>query len=285
MRIAFRIEVNTVSAANEVVPVLLKMLDEYKARGNFFLSLGHDHSDGQLARMLPSSWLNHLPATQIGIKARDNLQAIKSAGHEVGLSAFTPSAWRSDVAYQSKSWISDEVYKAVEAFESLYQQRPTCYGASGWQVNQHLFAMEQALRFDFASDVRGRGPFRPSLQETSGGCPQIPTTLPTLTEMLSAKDITHDNIHQYIYAECQRILPNGEVFNLDAGSEGSELLAIFERLLVMWKGGQWEFKTLSELLAQCQLNSLPRHHVGWGEVPGGRGHVAMQSEAVTGGPD
>ncbi len=277
MRVAFRIEVNTVLGAVEGVPNLLRLLDEYKVEGSFLLSLGADYSTGLLKKRLPVGLLNYLPAPMIGKKARDNLRAIRGAGHGVGLSAYTPHAWRGDIAYRDAAWTRNELHRALDAFDTLYGGRPEFYGAAGWQINSHLLALEEELDFHFASDVRGRGPFLPTLQGVSSSCPQIPTTLPTLSELLNIKDVPHEKLHEYIFSECQRILPNGEVFSLNAGYEGRELLEVLENMLVMWKGSQWEFKTLAELFDSCQNISLPRHQVGWGEVPGGGGHVAMQS--------
>ncbi|MES9856641.1 MAG: hypothetical protein ABW166_08585 [Sedimenticola sp.] len=255
----------------------MRLFDEYKIQGSFLLSLGTDHSSSFLKKRLPAGLLNYLPAPMISKRASDSLRAIRDAGHEVGLSAYTPHAWRSDTAYRNSDWTCNELQWAVDAFETLYGCKPEFYGAAGWQVNAHLLALEEELEFRFASDVRGRGPFLPLLQEVSYDCPQIPTTLPTLAELVKLRDIAHEKLHEYIFSACQRILPNGEVFSLNAGFEGRELVEVFERMLVMWKGSQWEFKTLAELFDACKDTPLPRHQIGWGEMPGGDGHLAMQS--------
>ncbi len=229
LRVALRIEVNTLLGAVEGVPAILRLLDEYKIQGCFFLSLGADHSSMQLKKLIPAQWLRYLPAPMIGVKAVDNLSAIKNAGHEVGLSAYTPYVWSRDAAYQGIEWIRNELNKSLDLFEHIYGERPQCFAAVNWQVNPHLLALEEELDFKYASDVRGRGAFLPLLQEVSGNCPQIPTTLPVLSELLRVKTVSHDKIHEYIFSECQRILPNGEVFSLNAEHEGRDLIELFER--------------------------------------------------------
>lgn len=276
MRVAFRIEVNTLAGALHGLPALLDLLDQYKIKGCFLFSLGADYSNHLLKDILPSGLIQHLPAPIIGEKARGNLRAVAEAGHEVGITAYTPFNWEEDVAFRDEAWTKGEVYRAVEAFESIFEQMPCYYGAKGWQVNSHLIKLEQELGFQFATDVRGRTVFLPELLGVHSSCPQIPTTLPTLDELLRKDDVPNEKIHEFLFAESQRILPHGEVFSLSAEREGIELLPVFENLIVMWKGMQWDFKTMQELLQTVDTTEIPSHQIGWGEVEGADSHMVMQ---------
>lgn len=177
-----------------------------------------------------------MPVSYIRKRCRDNLQAIANAGHDVGISSYTASDWKSDVAFQTAEWTHRELSRACDAFNELFGRAPRSFAAPGWQINPHLLREEEALGFDFASDVRGQHIFLPESQGVHSNCPQIPTTLPTLDELLTREEINHENLHQFLFAACQRIMPNGEVFSLSAEREGGKLLEVFERLLVMWKG-------------------------------------------------
>lgn len=276
MRVAFRIEVSTLAGALHGLPALLDLLDQYKIKGCFLFSLGADYSNRRLNDILPSGLIQHLPAPIIGEEARGNLRAVAEAGHEVGITAFTPFNWKEEVAFRDEAWIKDEVYKAVESFEAIFEQLPRYYGAKGWQVNSHLIKLEQELGFEFATDVRGRTIFLPELQGIHSSCPQIPTTLPTLDELLKKEDVPDEKIHEFLFAESQRILPHGEVFSLSAEREGMELLPVFENLIVMWKGMQWDFKTMPELLQTSANTQIQRHQIGWDEVDGADSHLALQ---------
>lgn len=276
MRLALRIEVGSERGAREGVPALLRLLDEHQVKASFFFSLGPDYSRYPLSHLIPGSIRRRLPVSYIGRRCRDNLLAVASAGHDIGLSSFTAAAWRRGAAFRSADWTRHELKLAIESFRSLFGTEPRCYAALGWQVNSHLLTEEERAGFEFASDVRGHHIFLPELQGVRSRCPQIPTTLPTLDELLCQAEVNQDNLHQYLYAACQRIMPNGEVFSLSAEREGVELLPVFARLLTMWKGGQWEIRSMRELFSRIGEASLDRHLIGWGMVDGGTQHLAMQ---------
>lgn len=282
MRLSLRIEVESDAGAREGVPALLRLLDQYQVKASFLLSLGPDFSRYPLGNRLPSWLMGRLPVTYTGKRNRATLRAIAEAGHEVGITAYSSVAWNDQVAFRSGEWTRQQLASAATAFEELYGSRPCYFGATGWQVNPHLLTEEQALGLHFASDVRGQHPFLPELQGIRSDCPQIPVTLPTLDELHYMKGVNSANLHQYLFAACQRVLPMGEVFSLSAEREGRDLLPVFERLLVMWKGSQWEIRPLGELYQQLKAISLGRHRIGWGEVEGREGHIAMQSVQLDG---
>ncbi len=277
MRIALKVAVSTLPGALEGVPALLRLLEEYKIRASFVFSLGPDYSSYPLKGVLPERLLVRLPASRIGRKARDNLLAVAAAGHELGVSAFTPFRWRKGVAFRSEQWTRNEVVSAAEIFQELFGRPARLYGAWEWQLNPHLLQLEEKLGFHYASDVRGRGVFLPVMGGTHFRCPQISTTLPTLDELLASESVGVEKVHEYLFAACQRVLPHGEVFALRAEREGVELLPVLERMIVMWKGSQGEVMALEELFEALDPEELPSHQIGWGELPGHSGHLAMQA--------
>jgi len=272
-----RIEVGTDAGLRKGVPALLRLLDEYQIKASFCISLGPDSSVYPFAKSLPGLIRKRLPAPYIGHNQRDALLAIESAGHDVGLSSYSPLEWRINAAFQSSDWVRKEIAQAVDSFIDLMNRMPRFYGALDFQTNASLFSEEESIGLDFASDVRGRNVFLPELQGVKSSCPQIPTTLPKLDELLLEPDINHANLHQFLYAECQRVLPNGEVFTLSAEREGEELISVFEKLLIMWKGGQWEIRSLSDLFEQIDVSQLKQHSVGWKQIAGTGQYIAMQS--------
>ncbi len=256
---------------------MLRLLDEYQISASFFVSLGPDYTGYPFSERIPRPIRQWLPVSRIGRRCRDNLLAVANAGHDIGISSFTAVDWKRDVAFRSADWTHSELALACDAFSRLFGRAPRSFAAKGWQINPHLLAEEEALDFDFASDVRGHHIFLPELQGVCSRCPQMPTTLPTLDELLTQKEINYENLHQYLYAACQRIMPNGEIFSMSAEREGGPLLAVFERLLMMWKGGQWEIRSMRELFSRIANASLDRHRIGWGTVNGATRHMAMQS--------
>lgn len=299
MFVALRIEVRTLPGALQGVPALLRLLDEYKVQASFLFALGPDRcawtrwplgpeslaqrrrtqvlrapdTRGRLRGLFP-------PIPVIGARAQEPMRSCLAAGHELGCLAQDPVSWERRAAHGDLDWTRAELERTLLAFESLVGRSPALFAAPGWQVNPHLFAEESRLSLGYASDTRGRGPFLPLLQGVHGSCPQVPTTLPTLGELIGRDGVTVDNIHQFVFAESQYVAPEGHCFSASAEIEGLRMLPVLERLLTMWRGSWGRVGPLAEIARGLDRQRLPTHQVGWTQVPGRQGHVAGQGIPV-----
>ena len=131
------------------------------------------------------------------------------------------------------------------------------------------------MGFTYASDTRGTHPFIPVVRAEIVACPQFPTTLPTLDEMIGLLGVTEENV-------AERVLENtagadrNHVFTLHAELEGMKLASAFEKLLVGWKEQGYELVALRDLVAAQPSSSLPLHNVLDAEIPGRSGTLATQ---------
>jgi undecaprenyl phosphate-alpha-L-ara4FN deformylase len=143
--------------------------------------------------------------------------------------------------------------------------------------------IEDEMGFDYGSDTRGQGPFLPVLQGIAGACPQIPTTLPTLDELIGWGGCTQANFDDRVYAASRRQPPGsqGHVYTLHAELEGMRLLGVMGRLLARWSSDDVPVQPLGEVFRNLNLQELPRHRVEWGTVEGRSGRVAVQGPEVT----
>jgi peptidoglycan/xylan/chitin deacetylase (PgdA/CDA1 family) len=296
MRIALKVDVDTLCGTLQGVSALLRLFDRYQVRATFLFSLGPDHTGRALRRVFRSDFPSKvrrtsvachaglkallygtlLPGPDIARKGGDVMRATMEAGHEVGIHCYDQVAWQDFVARRDEAWTRHEMERACEAFERVFGRPARVHGAAGWQVNPHALALEESMGFDYASDTRGRSAFYPVLQGVRSRCPQIPTTLPTLDELIGREGVTEHNVHETVFAESHYVLPQGHVYTLHAELEGMGLLPVMERLLVMWRGSQARIHPLREVYETLDLGSLPSHLVGWGEVPGRSGYLAMQ---------
>lgn len=290
MRIALKIDVDTLRGAMEGVPKLLELLDTYQVKASFFFSVGPDDSLGGVSRILGNfrelgtgafSGKGLLQGPMIAGKAAASMQAVVKSGHDIGLRAYEARNWGRIAAHSNADWSRHQMALAVEAFEQALGFQPRLFAACHWQLNPHLLALEERLGFTFASDTRGKYPFYPQLQNTLSHCPQIPTTLPTLDELLNQPGISLENAHEHLYVASRKLLPTGHVYSAQAELEGLTRLDFLERMLVMWKGQEGSVRSLSALYNELDLSSLPVHQVGWGQVEGCERHLAMQSIEVT----
>lgn len=301
MRVAFKVDVGTLRGTLEGVPNLLRLFDAYQVRATFLFSLGPDHSGRALRRLLRPGFASQ--AQRIGLARHDDLKSLfygtllpgpdigrlgaavmrscRDAGHEVGIHGYDQVKWEGFVAHEGRDWTCRELDKAASVYCEVFGDRPLVYGAAGWQINPHVLAWEGERGLTYASDTRGRSAFYPVLQGVRSACPQIPTTLPALDELIGCNEVTLDTVHQYLYAESQYVLPQGHVFSLRAETEGMALLPTLEKLLVMWGAASGGIRTLGEVHKSLDLERLPLHQIGWGQVPGRPGYLAMQGRALS----
>ena len=298
--IALKVDVDTLRGTREGVPPLLRLFDRFGVRATFLFSLGPDHTGraikrifrpGFFAKVRRTSVASHyglktllygtlLPGPDIGRRAGDVMRAAAAAGHEVGIHCHDHIKWQDYVARRDAAWTRREMERAAEAFQRVFGRPARAHGAAGWQINPHALALEQEFGFLWASDSRGDSPFLPVMAGVASRCPQIPTTLPTLDELLGLDGISADNVHQRVLAASERSLPAGHVYTLHAELEGMQLLPAMERLLAGGRTAGREVLAVDDLAGSLPAGGLPVHEVVWGEVDGRSGRLAMQGPRV-----
>lgn len=306
MRVALKVDVDTYRGTIEGLPRLLDALQRHKARATFLVSLGPDHTGraikrvfraGFFGKVARTSVLAHygvrtllngtlLPGPDIGRRCASLLRMVRDAGHEVGIHTWDHVKWQdgvgTDMRHASNAWTEQQMRLACQRFEEVFGTPALTHGAAGWQMNPHAIRMTQRLGFDYCTDMRGSHPFIPVVNAEVTLCPQIPTTLPTLDELIGIGDITPDNVHQHVLAAARRPAPQGHVYTLHAELEGMRLLPVFERLLGTWRAEGVQLVGTDTLAATLDRPSLPRHTVAWAEVPGRSGLLATQGPEFLG---
>ena len=194
MRIALKVDVSSRQGAEQGVHNLLKLLKQYDVKASFFFSTSLESNSSGIFQALSrarevfgkASRSEETTPSPALFKA---VLAVVEAGHDAGVSAHDPEAWIKHAAFGDEDWTRLQLALAIDSMQQIIGQAPLMFGAAGWQVNPHLLAREENLGFSFASDTRGKYPFYPVLQNVHSSCPQIPTTLPTLAEMLGRAGI------------------------------------------------------------------------------------------------
>jgi peptidoglycan/xylan/chitin deacetylase (PgdA/CDA1 family) len=296
VQIALKVDVDTLRGTREGVPPLLRALAAARAGATFLFSLGPDHTGraikrvfrpGFLSKVSRTSVLEHygiktlmygtlLPGPDIGRRAGGQMRAAREAGFEVGVHCYDHIAWQDNVAHRDAAWTERQMRLAVERFHAVFGSAPRVHGAAGWQMNAAAFALEERFGFDYASDTRGRAPFVPLIAGRRSGVPQLPTTLPTLDELIGLDGHTAANVHEHYLALTATGRRAHEVFTLHAELEGMKLLPVLERLLAGWRAQGHELVSLAALRDSLDLATLPACAVVYAEVPGRSGVLACQ---------
>ena len=292
-RIALKVDVDTLRGTLEGVPALLRQLARHRVRASFLFSLGPDHTGRALKRIFRPCFLakvrrtsvgsNYglktllygtlLPGPDIGRRAAEPMRAAWRAGHEVGVHTWDHVLWQDHVARRDREWTRRQLLLAVERFGEVFGRAPEVHGAAGWQMNDHAYELEQELGFRLASDGRGDAPFLPRVGDRVLQVPQLPTTLPTLDELIGLDGLHAGNVAERLL----RLSLDGRdhVYTLHAELEGGQLAGVFEALLQGWADAGVRLGTLADHAAALDPSALPVRRVGLGSVAGRSGQLAV----------
>jgi undecaprenyl phosphate-alpha-L-ara4FN deformylase len=295
VQLALKVDVDTLRGTREGVPALIEVLKAADAGATFLFSLGPDHTGRALRRVFRpgffgkvgrTSVLEHygirtllygtlLPGPDIGRNAGDQMRQVRAAGFEVGVHCYDHTTWQDFVTRRDPVWTRRQMQLAIDRFHEVFGAAPQVHGAAGWQMNDAAFALEEELGFEYASDARGSAPFVPLLSQRRSRCPQLPTTLPTLDELIGIDGVTAANVDRRLLAHT-REHTGDHVYTLHAELEGMKLRPVFERLLRGWHDQGYELVSMRALLDSLDLARLPAQRVQTGSVPGRSGTLAVQ---------
>lgn len=296
--LVLKIDVDTYRGTLIGVPRLVELLLRQRADATFLFSLGPDHTGrairrvfrrGFMKKVSRTSVLAHygfktlmygtlLPGPDIGRCCAGILRSVGEAGFETGIHCWDHIRWQDGVRHADVRWTEREMKLAVQRYAEIYGQEASVHGAAGWQMNPQALRLTQRLEFSHASDCRGTHPFIPVWNAEIVNCPQLPTTLPTLDELIGVDGIDEGNVDQHLLALTREAPAHGHVFTLHAELEGMKLLPVLERLIAGWRDQGYRLTTLRAVRAGLDANRLPRHEVLWGTVPGRSGELLVQGK-------
>jgi peptidoglycan/xylan/chitin deacetylase (PgdA/CDA1 family) len=296
MKLALKVDVDTLRGTREGLPRLLRLFEEFQAGATFLFSLGPDHTGRAIRRALRPGFMKKvsrtsvvghygwrtlmygtlLPGPDIGRRCAEAMASVKNAGFEVGIHAWDHVRWQDHVEHADNAWVEAEMARERERFAEIFGEAAHTRGAAGWQMNRHALRLTQRLGFEYASDCRGIHPFLPVIEGELIRCPQVPTTLPTLDELIGTEGLTEDNVHEHLLALTAHEPIAGHVFTLHAELEGMKLLPVFRKLLAGWRDQGYDFTPTRAILEGLSIEDLPRQEILRGSVPGRSGTLMVQ---------
>ena len=296
LKLALKIDVDTYRGTREGVPRLVELLKKHRVGATFLFSLGPDHTGRAIRRAFRpgfakkvsrTSVLEHyglktllygtlLPGPDIGASCADILRQVRDEGFEVGVHCWDHVRWQDGLAGADEAWTRAEMELAVARFKEVFSEKAKVHGAAGWQMNIHAMRLAERLGFHYGSDTRGVCPFIPVWNAEPFAIPQLPTTLPTLDELIGVGGITRDSVAKRLIELSANPPSTGHVYTLHAELEGGKYHAIFETLIEQWIASGFQLISLEGMVDEISINSLPRHEVVIGQIPGRSGTLAMQ---------
>jgi len=296
--IAIKVDVDTYVGTRDGVPRLLEIFESFGVRATFYFSMGPDNSGkairriftrkGFLKKMLrtgaPSTYGLRtllygtlLPAPMIASSFPDVLRKTTEMGHETGIHCWDHVRWHDLLPKMSKEMVAAELGRADALFREIFGQPALSTAAPGWTVSADSLALQDGMELRYCSDSRGRFPFYPVVAGRRYKTLQLPTTLPTMDELLGTGGITTDSINDHY---CALIRPGLNVHTIHAEMEGMKLDQVFIDLLRRLRLINARFVTLAEASEEAEQARPPACLLAMGQLPGRAGLVAMQGAVL-----
>ena len=287
--VAIRVDVDTRRGLDEGVPRLLELFRRNGVQASFFVTMGPDRSGAAIRRAWRPSFLRKMWRTNalrlygvrtvlsgtllrprpVGAGAPELLRHVASEGHEVAPHGFDHVGWQDGMQRWDAARIRADMAAAAGAFEAVFGTRPEASAAPGWRTTPDALVVQEEFGYRYASDVRGRAPFWPVVAAGQLKTVQIPTTMPTLDELLGA-------VPDVVAALDDAVRPGLNVLTVHAEVEGDRLLDTFERFLRRLRGQGAAITRLGDVAAQARANAdpLPALPVDRARVRGRSGWIA-----------
>src|SRR6266849_375596 len=265
--LAIKVDVDTDRGTRVGVPSLLALFDEFNVKATFLFSLGPDNTGRAIKRIFRPGFFSKVvrtdvvgiygvrtllngvlwPGPHIGRRNLSVMRAVPNHGHEVGIHCYDHVRWQDGLATMTRNEVFAEFGKALVEFERVFGAPATTAGAAGWQANAYSLAAYSQAGLRYASDVRGTHPFFPRVNGVSFRTLQIPTTLPTLDELLGRHGYSEAQLPKYYLSLLDPAQMN--VLTIHAEIEGMAKLTLFRQLLLDMQRLPVRFARLGDLAA------------------------------------
>jgi peptidoglycan/xylan/chitin deacetylase (PgdA/CDA1 family) len=295
-RLALKVDVDTDRGTRVGVPNLMADLAEVEAPACFLFSLGPDQTGRAVTRVFRPGFFQKVsrtsvvqiygvrtllngtlfPAPHIGRRNTAILRSVRDEGYEVGIHCYNHYRWQDYVQKMTLSEIRAEFEKARAEFLRVFGFEAKTAGAAGWQSNARSREVYDEANLLYSSDTRGHRPFYPRIGPKVFRTMEIPSTLPTLDELMGRPEYPDEMIAPYLATLLDEKRLN--VFTLHAEIEGMGRRKIFQEFLRLCQNQGVQFVRLDEAAAEFHRNerAVPTDEQDMAEIDGRSGLVAVQ---------
>jgi peptidoglycan/xylan/chitin deacetylase (PgdA/CDA1 family) len=297
MEVALKIDVDTHQGLGEGVPRLQRLLEQRGITGSFFIAMGPDNSGravirmfrnpGFLAKMRRTRAVSTyglrtilsgtlLPARQIARAFPETIRDLIRGGFELGVHGYDHVRWQDRLDALGGAGVGAEIDQAFELFEAIADARAACFAAPGWRTNGAALSALDARGLHYRSDTRGRFPYRCALGGSVLATPEVPTTWPTLDEILGTPALAAaGSIPRFYLDQVREDAVN--VHTIHAETEGMGQLDAFSSVIDALKARGASFVRLGDVATRLNVDQLPIHEVVRTTIPGRAGWISAQA--------
>ena len=296
MKIALKVDVDTHRGLGEGVPRLTKMLAGKGVTATFFIAMGPDNSGraimrafknpGFLTKMRRTRAVSMyglrtilsgtlLPARPIALAFPQVLRDLAQAGFEIGVHGYDHVRWQDRLDGLGEAGTSAEIDDGFEVYRAVFGADSRSFAAPGWRTSRDGLAALSRKGVAYHSDTRGQAPYRCAIGGLVMNVPEIPTTLPTLDEVLGTREVPDGAAAVRYYSE--RLDDSTlNVHTVHAETEGMGELATFAAIVDTWRTHGVSFVQLGEVAQRLTAQELPICEVIRKTLPGRAGWISAQ---------
>jgi undecaprenyl phosphate-alpha-L-ara4FN deformylase len=299
VEVALKIDVDTHQGLELGVPRLASMLESEGVAASFYIAMGPDNSGrailrvfrnrGFLSKMFRTKAVSMygtrtilsgtlLPSRPIALSFPEIIRNLKARGFEVGVHGYDHVRWQDHLDAIGEAGVRNELEDAFEAYRAIFREASKSFAAPGWRTNDAALLALDAMGLDYRSDTRGVAPYQCVVDGRVLTTPEIPTTLPTLDEVMGRRDLSDDTaVREFYLGLCK---PNAlNVHTIHAETEGMGQLENFSALVRALKGRGATFVQLREVSSRLNRAELPACEVVRTTLPGRAGWISSQGPA------
>jgi peptidoglycan/xylan/chitin deacetylase (PgdA/CDA1 family) len=299
VRLALKVDADTDRGTRIGIANLVADCREFGAAACLLFSLGPDQTGRAVTRVLRPGFFSKvsrtsvvqiygvrtllngtlLPAPHIGRRNGGAMRAAGEAGFEVGIHCYNHYRWQDHLGGMDLGSVRAEFGAARAEFSRIFGREAQAAGAAGWQSNALSRRVYDDAGLLYSSDTRGTHPFFPRIGGVVFRTLEIPSTLPTLDELMGRPEYPDSAIADHLVSLLRPDLLN--VFTLHAEIEGMGRRGIFRQLLSKCREAGVEFVRLDTEARRIlsQRDAVPVCEQVMAPVDGRSGLVATQGGA------
>jgi undecaprenyl phosphate-alpha-L-ara4FN deformylase len=301
LKVALKIDVDTHQGLGIGVPRLAAMLKREEIAASFYVTMGPDNSGRAIIRVLRNrGFLSKmfrtkavsmyglrtvlsgtlLPSRPIALAFPEVMRDLQRSGFEVGVHGYCHVRWQDQLDSIGDEGIRHELADAFEAYRAILGNPARSFAAPGWRTNDSALRALEEANLAYRSDTRGRNPYRCIVEGRVLTTIEIPTTLPTLDEVMGLPEVPDGAAaHRFYLDQFKDDALN--VHTVHAETEGMGQLEMFTALLRALKERRAEFVRLDEVAASLDAAELSVCPVIRTTLPGRAGWISAQGVETT----
>ncbi|MBA4390663.1 MAG: 4-deoxy-4-formamido-L-arabinose-phosphoundecaprenol deformylase [Syntrophus sp. (in: bacteria)] len=295
--IGIAVHVDTHEGMKKGVPALLALFYKYNIHASFFVPMGKDHTGWTAKRVFTrKGFLKKagrvgvvstygvktlmygllLPGPQIAKKNVGVLRQITGEGHELGIHGYDHVYWHDYIKGFDRKRTQEEVEKLLKVYRELTGADSPSFAAPGWMINPHVIRCFQEKGLLYSSDTRGTMPFYPEMGGERFAILQIPTTLPTLDEVVGLAGTDIPTLTAYYL---NSIADGLNILTVHTELEGKRWIGFLEGFIKKTLKRGFAYKRLIDIAGEYKLKpDVPVCRIEYGFVEGRAGEVCVQCE-------